>query len=374
MRRACTLCEDAGAAVDDLVSQIGTDPMAGLIVFVSPQFDLPAIAAALTAQFPDTEVIGCSTAGEIGSDGYMDGSIVAVGLPRENFCVATTTIHGLGNLKFRAIAAQVLELRRKVLHDEPDWTNEFATLYVDGLSMAEDGLVSAIIPALGNTQLFGGSAGDGMSFNTTRIISGPEVASDAAVLMLVRTRCPVQVFRFDNFVPTDTRMVVTQADPQRRIVKEINAEPAAREYARLVGKDPNQLSPFIFAAHPVVVRVGGQHHVRAIQKVNENGDLQFFSEITEGMVLTVASGQDIAPHLEHALAGLQADGRPASIIACDCILRRLDAEQQQATRAVSGILKEHGVVGFSTYGEQHNNIHVNQTFTGVAIYPPEAGP
>jgi hypothetical protein len=25
------------------------------------------------------------------------------------------------------------------------------------------------------------------------------------------------------------------------------------------------------------------------------------------------------------------------------------------------------VVGFSTYGEQYNGIHVNQTFTGVAI-------
>ena len=49
-------------------------------------------------------------------------------------------------------------------------------------------------------------------------------------------------------------MVVTEADPERRLVREINAEPAAREYARLVGKDPDQLSPFTFAAHPVVVR------------------------------------------------------------------------------------------------------------------------
>ena len=30
-------------------------------------------------------------------------------------------------------------------------------------------------------------------------------------------------------------MVVTEADPATRIVTEINAEPAGREYARLVG-------------------------------------------------------------------------------------------------------------------------------------------
>ena len=32
-------------------------------------------------------------------------------------------------------------------------------------------------------------------------------------------------------------MVVTGADPARRIVTEINAEPAALEYARMVGLD-----------------------------------------------------------------------------------------------------------------------------------------
>lgn len=371
VRRASTMLTDTKNAVDDLVAQIGMEDMACVIVFVSPKFDLALLSGLMRKAYPDTPIVGCTTAGEIGETGYMEGTIVAVGLPRENFCISTTTITELSDLKYRAVASQVLELRRNVLHQEPEWSNEFAMLFVDGLSLKEDGLVSAIMPALGNTELFGGSAGDGMSFGKTWVMSGDKILSDAAVLILVRTRCPIQVFRFDNFVPTDIRMVVTEADPEKRIVKEINAEPAAREYARLVGKDPDQLSPFIFAAHPVVVRFGGQHHVRAIQQVDKTGHLQFFSEINEGMVLTVAQGQDIAQHLEHALSGLETGQKPASIIVCDCLLRRLDAEQQQAVGDVSKVLSNHGVVGFSTYGEQHNSMHVNQTFTGVAIYPPE---
>jgi hypothetical protein len=39
-------------------------------------------------------------------------------------------------------------------------------------------------------------------------------------------------------------------------------------------------------------------------------------------------------------------------------------------REVSAILAGHNVVGFSTYGEQYHSVHVNQTFTGLAIYPP----
>ena len=61
------------------------------------------------------------------------------------------------------------------------------------------------------------------------------------------------------------------------------------------------------------------------------------------------------------------DGAPAAILACDCILRRMEAQENQRIGAVSAILQAHGVIGFSTYGEQLNSMHVNQTMTGVAI-------
>jgi len=31
------------------------------------------------------------------------------------------------------------------------------------------------------------------------------------------------------------------------------------------------------------------------------------------------------------------------------------------------VLKDYPVVGFSTYGEQFNSIHVNQTLTAIAL-------
>jgi hypothetical protein len=50
------------------------------------------------------------------------------------------------------------------------------------------------------------------------------------------------------------------------------------------------------------------------------------------------------------------------------MLRKLEAGEVQKTREISQILRRHNVVGFSTYGEQIGGLHVNQTFTGVAIY------
>jgi hypothetical protein len=41
--------------------------------------------------------------------------------------------------------------------------------------------------------------------------------------------------------------------------------------------------------------------------------------------------------------------------------------QRQLTGQVSAIFAGRGVVGFNTYGEQYHALHVNQTFSGLAI-------
>ncbi|MEM6972970.1 MAG: FIST N-terminal domain-containing protein [Pseudomonadota bacterium] len=369
MRSAVVRADSAEDAVSSLAQAIGTRDLAVVMIFFPRRLSPSAVADAAARRFAGTPVVGCTTAGEI-AGGYLTDAVLAIGLPKSNFVAATRTLTGLASLESGAVASAVLAARMEVSSAQADWPGTFAMLLVDGLSRAEDTLVASITPALGAIPLFGGSAGDGLEFEQTFVLSDGVARQDAAVIMLVQSRCPVHVFRFDHFRPTDTRMVVTKADPARRLVSEINAEPAAVEYARIVGLDPGQLGPFAFAAHPVVVRLGGQHHVRAIQKVEKNGDLRFFSAIDEGLVLRTVEPLNMAEHLDAALTCLARPVPPAAILGCDCVLRRLEAEDRQMTRPVSDVLARFGVVGFSTYGEQHNGLHVNQTFTGVALYPP----
>jgi hypothetical protein len=247
----------------------------------------------------------------------------------------------------------------------------FALLLVDGMSVREEQLVSAIGNTLNGTPLVGGSAGDGMNFNRSYVFYDGRFIGDAAVLLLITTRRRFSVFKTEHFVPTDCKMVVTGADLDQRRVYEINAEPAAAEYARLVGLAGKPLSPKIFAAHPVMVRVGGQYHVRAIQKVNPDSSLTFLCAIDEGIVLTVAKGVDIVEDLKVLFRRLRQEvGVPDLIIGCDCVLRNLEIEERQLKSAVSALFVEQNVVGFCTYGEQYMSMHVNQTFTGVIIGAP----
>ena len=361
---------DAPDRADDICSQLGPGPFQLVCLFVSPVADFRALVAEISARFGAADVVACTTAGEIGRDGYQDGQIVAIGFPESHFHICTYPIENLDLIDEQSVADALIEARVALAQRSPDWTSDFAFLMIDGLSLREEQLTAFLAAGLGPTPLFGGSAGDGTKFEQTWLARNGDILTNAAVVVLARCDRPVRVFSLDHLVPTGQRMVVTAASPEHRIVHEINAEPAALEYARLLGLDPNQLDQFTFAEHPVVVRLGDVHHVRAIQQVKENQDLVFFSAINEGMVLTLASHDDIVEHLERGLSDLAQDDVPEVILGCDCILRRIEAGQSQKTRAMSDVLTAHNVVGFSTYGEQIGGLHVNQTLTGVAIYPP----
>lgn len=356
--------------VEQLQAQLGPGPFACVSIFVSPWADFDSLVAQAERAFPDTDVTACTTAGEITDAGYDEGMIVAIGYPRDRFATQSILIEDIDNLDAAPVIDCIAQERVHLTQSHPNLQNGFAFLIVDGLSLSEDTLTAAMAPALGDMPVFGGSAGDGIGFQMTLVALNGKVARNAAVLTLIRSSWRVRVFSLDHLVPSDKRMVVTEADPAQRIVKSINAEPAAREYARIVGKDPEQLDRFIFAAHPVVVRIGDAHHVRAIQQVTDTGEMVFFSAVDEGMVLTVASAQNMVEHLDRELTLLAAPHPPSNIIGCDCILRRIEAEQSQQTRAVSEVLSRHKVTGFSTYGEQIGPLHVNHTMSGVAFYPP----
>ncbi|MDF1620601.1 FIST N-terminal domain-containing protein [Pseudothioclava nitratireducens] len=369
-RRACAPAR-ADDALDRLVAGLGPGPFALVLIFASPEADLESLTQTAQIAFPRTTICGCTTAGEITDAGYDSGQIVAFAFPQQGFEVEALLIEGIEDLDTRALIADLLRARQSLARRGEGMPNEFALLLVDGLSGQEDALVAALSGGLGPVPMVGGSAGDGNAFRRTLLSFNGKIHENAAVLCLMRGLCEVRTFSLDNTRPTEARMVVTRADPRHRLVARINDEPAAEEYARLLGLMPEQLSPFVFAAHPVLVRAGGRHHVRAIQGVGPENSLIFFAAIDEGLVLTIADPADIADHLEAELSSLSRIQPPSAILGFDCFFRRIEAEGRQKVGQVSQILARHRVAGFSTYGEQIGAMHVNQTMTGVAFYPPE---
>lgn len=370
IRRVVTSVADPVRAAAELAEGLRQDRLSLAMLFIAPELATPAMAAAIRAEFAGVPVIGCTTAGEIAPDGFHHGSIAGVSFAGPDFHAAVRRIPDIRRFSVADGPALVQGCLRELEEQAPHLGVErmFAVLLIDGLDACEESVVSALHRELGPIPLFGGSAGDELSFRQTNILWDGGFHGHSAILALVATDHPFRVFKTEHFASGGDKMVVTEADPARRIVSEINAEPAAEEYARIVGLEIDTLTPMVFANFPVVVRVGNVSYVRSIQKVNEDRSLTFFCAIDEGIVLTAAKALDIVEDLGRLFADLRHDlGHPEVVIGCDCILRSLEIRQKGLEDKVSAIMTANNVVGFNTYGEQFHAMHVNQTFTGVAI-------
>ncbi|WP_322868308.1 FIST N-terminal domain-containing protein [Bradyrhizobium ottawaense] len=357
-------------AVAELVAQLPSDELALVLVFLSPRYDPHRFIAEVTRHFADTPVCGCTTAGELAPDGWDENSVVAMTFSQADFNAVVRPILNLANFHVEDGRRIGSELRHELLRatSEVSGRNPFGLVLIDGMCRREEAVMSALYASLDNIPIVGGSAGDGLRFERTWVFFDGKAHTDAALLILLNTSLPFRVFKCDNFEPTAQKMVVTDADIEQRVVKELNAEPAAAEYSRAVGIIDAKLDPFSFASHPVLVRVGGSYYARSIQRVDPDGSLRFFCAIDEGMVLTTATSCSLVGATRDAFAETRDQiGDVSLYIGFECLLRRLDAEQHQLSREMSELYRQNRVVGFHTYGEQFGSMHVNQTFTGVAI-------
>ena len=370
IRTAQSSAIEARRAVAEFHSGVVQQDMELVVFFCSSEYDLDVLAEEMKRLFAGIQVVGCTTAGEIGPAGYQDHGLSGASLPAGS-CVAVSGL--LDHLSQFEIAKGndftqdlLQKLESRAPQAGPD--NTFAFMLIDGLSIREEPVAYALQHELGKITLVGGSAGDDLKFEKTLVYSDGQFHSDSVALILINTALPFRIFKTQHFVSTDERMVVTEADPSKRIVKEINGMPAAEEYARLVGVEVNELNPQRFATSPVVVMIDGTDYVRSIQKVNDDGSLTFFCAIDEGVVFRVANGVDLVNNLELAFDKIQSEiGVPQLVFGCDCILRKLEVSQKDLRGRVGEIFRQNNTIGFNSYGEQFHGSHVNQTFTGVAI-------
>lgn len=376
VRRGQSCAPEARAAVREFHAAVVQPDMELVVFFCSSEYDLDALADEMAALFGTTRVVGCTTAGEIGPAGYQQHSLTGASFAADRFVAVTGCLGDLEHFEIMRGQDFVHDLLVQLADRAPDagFDNSFAFQMIDGLSVREEPVTRVFQHALGMLPLIGGSAGDGLDFNQTRTYFEGRFHANSAVLVLLTTSLPIRPFMSQHFVATEQRVVVTEADAPHRVAYEIDGRPAAEAYAEMLGVAADNLDPQRFAAHPLLVLIGGEGYVRSVSKARPDGSLKFFSAVDEGMVLRVASHTGLVANLEKAFVAIRSEiGEPQLILGCDCVLRRVEIVQEGELERVSGLMTGNRVVGFATYGEQYRGVHVNQTFTGIAIGYPREG-
>jgi hypothetical protein len=366
IRQVSTHLEDVDAAFAALRAGLTQPRMSVVVLFCSPTYDLARLGALLEGAF-GCPVVACTSSGQIGEGGFERGGLTGLSLASPELSVK---VHFISPLSASQEQAAEVEARvRAALAAAAPGRRAFGLVLVDGLALAEEGLVAALYQSLGNVPLVGGSAGDDLRFEQTAVYWKGRFHPDAAVLAIFETTLPFTTFKLQHFTPTDRKLVITRADPARRIVYEINGFPAVDAYAEALGLKDGEVDTTVFSQHPVMLRIGTDTFVRSMGKVGQDGSLTFFCAIEEGLVLSIGEGEAPLEALERGFeaAAAQLGGEPALVLGCDCILRRLEFEKRELDGEVGRLYARHRVFGFSTYGEQFNAVHVNQTLVGVAL-------
>ncbi len=371
---AVSIAADRGISPADLAARLAAkmpgNGLAAVLVFVSTHYDAAEFAESMALHYPDTPVYGCTTAGELAPSGLEDDSAVALGFRKSDFTIVAKPIFDLAHFDPSDGLSLARDIRAEIAASDCEVSADrlFGLLLVDGLSRREEAVISSISAALEDIPIVGGSAGDQLRFEKTWIICEGKAHQDAAVMLLIATSLPFVAFKCDQFETSKVKLVVTSADLDHRRAIELNAESAAEEYAQSIGFNERDLDIDAFALHPLVVKVGEDHYARSIRKADADGSLHFFSAIDEGLVLTSAKRTDSLASLRELFKKTETEiGDVSLYLGFDCILRRIDAERHQMTRELSDLFRAHNVVGFNTYGEQFRSMHLNETFTGIAL-------
>ncbi|MBU3057763.1 nitric oxide-sensing protein NosP [Pseudomonas indica] len=370
---AMSSAREAEVVAQDLARQLIHPHLGFVLFFCSAEYDLDALGDALEQYFGGINVIGCTTAGEITPLGYGRGCVSAVGFDHRSFSIASALIDEME--RFSLLDAQ--QLVERLVNDcrgnslAPIKGHSFALTLLDGLSSREEVVLAALSAAFGSIPHFGGSAGDDNHLTHTHVYYGGRFHAGAAVVVLVNTWLEFEVFSTHHILPRAEKLVVTRADSATRRVYELNAEPAALEYAQQIGVAVEDLDLRLFAAHPLAVRINEQYYVRSVQRVNDDLSLTFYCAVENGIVLTAMTPGPLLPNLQAQFERLESRlGPPLLTIGCDCFLRRLEVEADGSVERTAEFLRRQRVIGFNTYGEQFNGMHINQTFTGVVIGRP----
>lgn len=358
---------DARSAVAELHAAIG-GPDAGLVLFFcSSHYELSIIGAEVNRLFAGATVVGCTTAGEIGPAGYLTHSLSGLSFPAPTSRAVVSHLEGLQHLEDEALVDWAASLCRRLEPEAAD-RHTLGVLLIDGLSGREERVARACQRALGDAPLVGGSAGDDLRFSATHVFSDGAFRPDSAALVLLRTEIPFAVLQAQHFLRGPERLVVTAADAPRRIVQELNGRPAALEYARAIGRRPEELSDDVFTATPLVVRIDGVDYVRSIRSRGADGSLTLYCAIDRGVVLRLGQSGDLLASRRRLLdEARQKLGELEAVLAFDCIHCSLETRRSGLRPALEAQLIENRVVGFNTYGEQLMGVHMNQTLTGVAF-------
>ncbi len=319
-REACT----------QAISGIPTDQKINLlIVFGSTTFDQDQLIAGISETVPDAQLIGCSSAGEISSEGFSTEKsvvVMAIASDQMRFWGAVGN-HILWNpLQAGEDCANTLQ------YDSHGYITS-ALMFVDVLTGSGDKTLAGVINKLGEKfPLFGGAASDDLLFfETFQYLNGKAYNGSIVGMGMSGDYLAVGVAGH-GFLPIGIARKVTKAEGTT--LYEVDDKPASSIYEEYFGEEHlselhDGLLPSLAISYPLGVFAPDSNDVviRNPIFVDQKGAMTFTSEIPVGseirlMISDIERGMETTEQVANDALKRLGGRKPKAVIVVNSVARK----------------------------------------------------
>jgi len=308
----------------------------------------------IKAALPGTQLLGCSTSGEIG-ERIEDDSITLMAIKFEKSKFKCVSVPISGSNGSRAAGEKIAE------------------------NLAGDGLagVFVLMPGLNvngsqftiglkevlpqNVSISGGLAGDGLNFKETFTIFNDQISSNQAVAFgLYGEHVKIGSGSRGGWKPFGPRRRVTKVD--HNILYEIDGKPALDLYKEYLGDKAADL-PSSGLLYPFAIMDGENSEavglIRTILDINEKDkSLVLAGDMAVGQLVCLmhANTDELVIGAEEAARNASGDneaGADDAVICVSCVGRKIlmGDDTEEELDAVRSVFGDQNIAGFYSYGE-----------------------
>jgi hypothetical protein len=332
-----------------------------LFVFASVALDQDKLIEGISKSSPGTLIVGCSTAGEISSDGFsLEKSVVVMAIASDKIKFwGAVGNHIIWNSKQ---AGQ--ELANTLEYDSHGYMTS-ALLFLDIISGNGEMALNGMLERLGqNFPVYGGSAADDMLFFQTYQYLGDKVYNGSAVGVGISGEYHAAGVARHGFLPIGISRRVTRSEGTTLL--ELDGKPAVTIYEDYFGEEHlNELHegllPALAVSYPLGVFLPESNHVilRNPVFVDQKGGMTFTSTIPEGsevrlMISDIERGLEVAVETaKEAVAKLEGR-KPKAAIIINSVARKkmfggMADEEIQVIQQVIG--RDVPIAGYYSYAQ-----------------------
>lgn len=353
--------------IEGLIKEIDQPHVKAVIYFFSVALERFEPHKVLKKAFPCAACIGASMIGGWCTTGASEKGIVAMSLSSDE--VEETFIALQEGVKADpALAAQKItaELKRKIGYRKLYPNTYLGLVFLDGLCRGEEIIKSFTFEKAFSLNLIGGAAADELTFTKTLVSADETCSDDGVAVLIMKMKIPFYCDHYVHYLPTPTSFVITKAQPDKRIVWEIEGQDAAAYYAKTIGvSGVDKLTASDFAKNPIGIVIGDTVYVRSQNAVIDEKGLQFYCSLDESTEVHILRQGDIIAHARKSLENAR-QYLPSieGALLCNCVLRYVELQQLNKVAEFNRVFDKLNFIGFNTYGEEYFTHH-NQTLTAV---------